>query len=137
MECIFCKIIAGKIPAAKIYEDRNVFAFLDIAPVNPGHILVIPKLHYETIPDTPPELLQKTMLVVRNLGDRVMNKLPCDGFNIICNNKPASGQAVPHVHFHIIPRHQGDGLHLHPPGKKYVEGTLEQVRRKLASTVRV
>jgi histidine triad (HIT) family protein len=104
MNCIFCKIVEGTIPAAKIYEDDHVVAFLDISPFEKGHFLVVPKQHIHILTELPEELLKHTIAVVQRLSAHLMERLPCDGFNLLQNNGACAKQTVPHVHFHIIPR---------------------------------
>ena len=125
--CIFCKIVKGEIPCAKVYEDEDCLAFLDINPVNKGHVLVIPKEHYATVDDCPEEVLKKLILVVKKVSASV--KKICEGYTIVNNNYPASGQAVDHIHFHIVPRNEGDGLK-HWSGGKY-EDDIEEYRGKI------
>lgn len=110
MNCIFCKIVEGSIPASKIYEDDHVVAFLDISPFEKGHLLVVPKRHVPLLTDLPEELLKQTMLVVQKLSAHLMTCLPCDGFNLVQNNGACATQTIPHVHFHIIPRFNGKPL---------------------------
>ena len=111
-KCIFCKIIKGEIPCYKIYEDDEFLAFLDINPINFGHALVIPKQHYETFEQTPPEVLKKIIVLTQKLAKIVKKTMSADGFNIGINNNRAAGQLVFHTHFHIIPRFNNDGLEL-------------------------
>lgn len=102
--CIFCKIAGGDIPSTKVYEDDKVLAFLDIAPVEKGHTLVISKrIHSEALLETPPEVVGELLAVVRKVG-AAMIKEGFGGFNVVQNNYPDGGQAVPHIHFHVIPR---------------------------------
>jgi len=110
MECVFCKIIAGEIPCYKVYEDDKFLAFLDIYPVNPGHVLVIPKEHHDNIFTLPDELASKYFVVVKKIAEIVKNTMNADGINIGMNNLSAAGQVVFHSHIHIIPRFSGDGL---------------------------
>jgi histidine triad (HIT) family protein len=110
MNCIFCKIVEGSIPASKIYEDDHVVAFLDIAPFEKGHFLVVPKRHIHILTELPDELLKHTIGVVQRLSAHLMERLPCDGFNLLQNNGACATQTVPHVHFHIIPRFNGKAL---------------------------
>ncbi|PIR13634.1 HIT family protein [Candidatus Falkowbacteria bacterium CG11_big_fil_rev_8_21_14_0_20_39_10] len=128
--CIFCKIVAGEIPSHKIYEDENVLAFLDIAPVNPGHILVITKNHYTNFEDTPEEELANLIKAIKKVGRAIKKGLGASGYNVTENNDPAAGQIIPHIHFHVIPRNKGDGLKLWPQGK-YIEGGGEEVVKKI------
>jgi histidine triad (HIT) family protein len=110
--CIFCKIVAGEIPCHKVYESDTVLSFLDIAPVRKGHLLVIPKEHFEDILVTPEALGADFMTALKRLGEALMQGLGAAGFNIGVNTKKPAGQMVFHVHWHIIPRAEGDGLTL-------------------------
>jgi len=131
-ECIFCKIVAGEIPAAAVYEDKAVLAFLDIGPVSDGHTLVIPKVHYPTLDQCPPEVLANLVKPIIRLAKAVVAATRCDGYNVLCNNGLAAGQLVHHVHFHVIPRMSGDGVFHHWPSSKYSEGKMEA----MASAIR-
>ena len=130
--CIFCKIVAGQIPAAAVYEDQAVLAFLDVGPVSDGHTLVIPKAHYATVDQCPPEVLAGVAERIGRIAKAVVMATHCDGYNVLCNNGRVAGQLVPHVHFHVIPRVQGDGVFDHWPSGKYPEGKMEV----LASAIR-
>ena len=109
-DCIFCAIADGEIPSFKIYEDDEVLAYLDINPFSEGHALVIPKEHREGLLDADDALLAKLVSRVRKIAEHIKRTLPCDGFNILQNNGEAAGQTVRHIHFHIIPRRNGDPL---------------------------
>ncbi len=113
-DCIFCKIVAGDIPSAKVFESETCLAFLDIAPVNPGHTLVLLKGHYATLMDIPEDLGGELMATLSKLGKAVMEATGAEGVNLIQNNYEVAGQEVHHVHFHLIPRHSDDGLKLWP-----------------------
>lgn len=113
-DCIFCKIVAGDIPSAKVYESESCLAFLDIAPVNDGHVLVLPKGHYPTLMDVPAEQGGDLMHAMSQIGKAVMEATGADGLNLMQNNHEAAGQLVHHAHFHLIPRHSDDGLKLWP-----------------------
>ena len=109
-DSIFSRIIRGEIPCAKVFENECLIAFLDIAPLAEGHTLVVPKLQVERLEDLPPE---DAAAIGRELGAiarRVLKATGAPAYNVLQNNGPQSGQAVPHVHFHIIPRRDGDGL---------------------------
>ena len=108
--CIFCKIAAGQIPCHKLYEDDQVLAFLDIGPLCEGHTLIIPKAHYVTIDQMPADLAAACMAVVPSLSRAIVAATGAEGWNVLQNNGQISGQAVDHVHVHIIPRRSGDGL---------------------------
>jgi histidine triad (HIT) family protein len=108
--CIFCKIIAGDIPAIKIYEDDETLAFLDVNPIAEGHTLVVPKDHFENVHTVPAEQWCRVMLAVQKVATAVLNGVNADGVNIVMNNESAAGQEVMHAHVHIIPRHNDDGF---------------------------
>lgn len=114
-DCIFCRICAGELPSSKIYETDNVFAFLDISPIDKGHTLVIPKAHYADLFETPDAVVAETMEAVRLIA-RGMIAAGFDGVNILQSNLQAAGQVVPHLHFHVIPRM------LSPEGPKWISG---------------
>lgn len=117
-DCVFCKITRKEIPADVVYEDENFLAFLDINPINNGHVILIPKAHYENLYRTPNETLSDIVPLLKKLAVAVKQAVKADGINIGMNNDGAAGQIVPHAHFHIIPRFANDGLR-HWPGKPY------------------
>ncbi|MCR4274710.1 MAG: HIT family protein [Candidatus Campbellbacteria bacterium] len=128
-DCIFCKIVAGKIPAEKVYEDEYTFAFLDLNPVNPGHTLVLPKKHFLNIFDTPEETLSHVVITAKKVAT-ALKKTGCDGVNIVSNNGGISGQIVFHAHIHVIPRLADDGREQWH-GKPYAEGEMQQTGEKI------
>lgn len=134
MDCIFCRIIAGEIPSTKIYEDDNVLAFLDIAPVNPGHTLVIPKNHYANLEEVPVDVLGEVIKAVKKIGQALKIGLNVKGYNVIENNDPIAGQIINHLHFHIIPRHENDNLHLWPQ-QEYQAGEMDEVAEKIIKVI--
>ncbi|MEK7510658.1 MAG: HIT family protein [Patescibacteria group bacterium] len=127
---IFEKIIAREIPATIIYEDEATLAFLDIAPNNPGHTLVIPKVHTRNILDISEDSWLAVMKTVHKLAPVIKEAVDADGINIAMNNEPAAGQVVFHAHVHIIPRHEGDGF-THFPAGSYGEGEADSVAAKI------
>ncbi len=129
--CIFCEIIKGNIPAYKVYEDDDIFAFLDIKPINPGHTLVVPKKHYKNLEEIPEEDLKKLIIAVKKVGYLLKSKLAIVGYNASVNNDPVAGQVIPHIHFHVIPRHMGDGHHSWHRGE-YAPGEADSIIKKLA-----
>ncbi|MBI4440446.1 HIT family protein [Candidatus Woesearchaeota archaeon] len=131
MDCIFCKIVRGEIPCAKLYETKNVLSFLDIGPINQGHALVIPKGHYVTIIDTPDDVLKDMIAATKKVTKAVKLATGVEGVNNLLNNGKASGQAVFHAHMHIIPRFEGDDFKIPWPAKKYNAGEMEEMRRKV------
>ena len=108
-DCIFCKISEGAVPCHKIYEDDYALAFLDIFPHAKGHTVIIPKKHFASLDDIGLEEWNFLMSAVYKVAKRVEEVLKPDGMNIAMNNKPVAGQAVPHMHWHILPRYDGDG----------------------------
>lgn len=126
-DCIFCRIIAGSIPAAKIYEDERILAFMDIGPIIKGHVLVIPKTHYDNLMETPDEMLACLIAAVRRIARAQVAGLGADGINITQANGTSAGQVVPHIHFHVIPRFLRDGHHWNWDAKKY-DDTAEMNR---------
>lgn len=115
-ECIFCKIVAGEIPCHKLYEDELVLAFLDIGPLSQGHALVIPKGHYETIDQVPLEVAAAMFQIVPALSRAIIQATGATSWNLLQNNGSAAGQAVGHVHLHIIPRLAGSSRDQATPG---------------------
>jgi len=130
-ECVFCGIVAGRIPSTKIYEDDVVFAFLDIGPISDGHTLVIPKEHFEKLHDCPAEVLGWVGSRLGRLSKAVVVAMDADGYNILCNTGTAAGQLVEHLHFHIIPRKNGDGVFSRWPSYKYEQGRIEAIAEKI------
>ena len=129
-DCIFCRIAAGKLPAARVLETPGVLAFLDIAPVHYGHTLVIPKTHHQNLLDLPDDLWQEMGRVCRRIALAIQQSLKAPGFNIGMNNFAAAGQEVFHAHVHVIPRYSGDGLKLFPQ-ESYRPGDLEKTAAQL------
>lgn len=110
-DCIFCKLINGEIPSAKIYEDEHVFAFMDIMPLTKGHILVIPKEHKESIYDLSEEQAANLFKVVPRLASALKDSYHPAGMNLLNNNGAPAGQSVFHFHLHLIPRYdETDGF---------------------------
>ena len=116
-DCLFCKIAKKEIPSDIIYENDKVLAFLDIAPVNKGHTLVIPKKHSRNIFDIEEEDLIEVQKAVKKLAPAIKEATNAGGVNIQANNEPTAGQVVMHTHIHIIPRFVEDGLKLWTPAK--------------------
>ena len=134
-DCLFCKIIAGKIPADKVYEDKDVLAFLDISPVNPGHTLVLPKEHFETYLDTPDELLADLSVKVKKIALGVKEATNAEGININVNAHKAAGQVIPHLHIHILPRYLSDGFK-HWAGGKISEEKSKVLAEKIKKEIK-
>ena len=129
-DCIFCRIVQGQLPAARVLETPAVLAFLDIAPVNYGHTLVIPKVHYQNLLELPDELWTEMGQISRRVAQALRATLYSQGFNIGMNNFEAAGQVVFHAHIHVIPRYFSDGLKLFPQ-ESYKPGDLEKTAAQL------
>jgi histidine triad (HIT) family protein len=130
-DCIFCKMVAGQIPVAKVYEDEIVLAFLDVGPISDGHILVIPKQHFEKLHDCPAELLAEVASRLGRIAGAVAAAMNADGYNLLCNNGRAAGQLIEHLHFHIVPRNVGDGVFDRWPSYRYPHGKIEKIADKI------
>ena len=109
MDCLFCKIIAKEIPCYKVYEDENVLAFLDIHPCSKGHTVVIPKKHFSNLSEMPEQDFIKMSDGLKHAVSKVQEIINPDGMNVGLNNGQSAGQAVGHLHWHIIPRWINDG----------------------------
>ncbi len=109
MSCLFCKIAQKEIPAKIIYEDQETMAFLDINPCSQGHLLVIPKKHYQNLNEIPKEKLNSLFETVQKMTHLLEKKLEVSSFNIGWNHGQAAGQVINHLHIHIIPRKKDDG----------------------------
>ncbi|MDD2237444.1 MAG: HIT domain-containing protein [Kiritimatiellae bacterium] len=135
-DCIFCKIVAGEIPCTRVYEDDQTLVFMDIGPIIKGHMLVIPKQHHDPITETPDDVLGHLIAVVKKIAAAQKKALKCDGCNIIQNNGVCSGQAVPHLHFHVIPRFEKDGHTWNWAAKKYDDmQEMKQLAEAVASAL--
>ncbi|MBW2003807.1 MAG: HIT family protein [Deltaproteobacteria bacterium] len=110
MDCIFCKIIDGEIPAVKVLDEELVVAFMDINPSSKGHMLVVPKNHAENIFEIPESDLETLIKAVKRCANAVKEAVNAEGITILQLNGKASDQIVPHLHIHIIPRWKNDGL---------------------------
>lgn len=134
MDCIFCKIAKREIPSQDIYEDERMFAFLDVDPRATGHTMVVPKAHVENILALDESDMQPLLSAVKRVTSELQRSLNPDGFTIGINHGAASGQAVAHLHIHIIPRWSADGggsIHsvVHNPPKE----SVEEVRKKIVN----
>ncbi len=134
-DCIFCRIANGEIPSAKVYEDEDVTAFLDLAPANRGHVLVVPKRHYANALDFPCDLAPAVCLAVRKVAGALVKVLDAKGFNVFQNNGPAAGQSVFHIHWHIIPRFADDGLSMWRQGSYPSQEDMNELAEKISGAV--
>jgi len=109
MSCIFCRIVAGEIPSEIVDRDDDYTAFLDVTPLADGHVLVVPTRHVATIEEMPADAAAALFAAVHRLAGPAREAVGAPGSTIGVNNGPATGQTIPHVHVHIVPRHEGDG----------------------------
>lgn len=130
MDCIFCKIVVGEIPAERVYEDAKTLAFLDITPINPGHTLVVPKKHATDVFDIEEDEWKAVMHTARTVAHMLEKSLGAHGVNVTTNNRPAAGQVVFHSHVHVIPRFDGDGF-ANWKGSSYKEGVARATAEKI------
>lgn len=135
MDCVFCKIRDGQIPAFKVYEDQRTLAFMDINPLNPGHCLVMTKAHAPTIFDADPADLQAAIVAAKKVAAAVRSAIGADGLNLLQANGAAAFQSVPHFHLHVIPRFANDGKGFDwkpvPGERQQIEKNAERIRTAL------
>lgn len=133
-DCLFCKIIAGSIPAQTIYEDDHTLAFLDVRPRSPGHTMVIPKVHAPTLATLPEAEVAPLFLAVKKMAELLNAKLAPDGITIGMNQGRASGQEVDHLHVHLMPRWHGDGgSSIQSVVNNPLKESVEEIRKKILS----
>ena len=138
-DCIFCAISAERAEASLVYRDADVVAFMDILPVNPGHLLVVPRAHVERLADLNSELAAKVLAVALELAAAVRHSpLLGEGVNLIVADGEAAGQEVPHTHLHVIPRTTNDGFRFDtpswraaPPARAVLDATATDIRESL------
>ena len=110
---IFAKILRGEIPSHKVYEDDDAIVFMDVMPQTPGHTLIVPKAQSRNLLDADPAVLAKIMPLVQKVSLAAKEAFNADGISIAQFNEPAGGQTVFHLHFHVMPRYEGQPLQLH------------------------
>jgi histidine triad (HIT) family protein len=130
-ECLFCKMVAGRIPVTKIYEDDVVLSFLDIRPISDGHTLVVPKQHFEMLHECPAEQMGLIASRISRIAKAVVDAMDCEGYNLLNNNGRSAGQLIEHLHFHIIPRNAGDGLFERWPSYEYQQGRIGEIAAEI------
>lgn len=138
-ECVFCRIIRGEIPSHKIYEDEKTLAFLDIHPSTPGHTLIIPKAHISRVEDLHEEDAKALFNTLRSIVGRIQDAIDAPASTIGINNGRESGQEVPHVHIHVIPRFREDqggiiqGIaRSQQPDKEKLPSIAEKIRLRIS-----
>ena len=130
-DCIFCKIIRNEIPAVKVYEDTETLAFLDISPNTRGHVLVIPKTHFENIYGLPAETWCLMNLTAQKIAVALKTSLSADGINIAMNNESRAGQIIFHAHIHVIPQYND----FDEKKYTYVAGEMEEVAKNIQEVI--
>ncbi len=123
-DCVFCKIVAGKLPCFKLLEDETTLAFMDINPANPGHALAVAKGHWPTVDVIPAEVLGAVAATAQRVARAALKVLKPDGLNLVQANGVGAAQGVPHLHIHIIPRQLNDGL---PINWQAVPGDMKEI----------
>ena len=134
--CLFCRLASGDVAAATVFEDSLTLAFLDHRPLFPGHVLLIPKAHYETLADLPAELVAPLFANARLLSIAVEQAMASDGSFVAINNRVS--QSVPHLHIHIVPRRKKDGLKgfFWPRNPYKSDSEMEDVQRAIRAAIR-
>ncbi len=134
-DCVFCKIIAGTIPASVVYEDERTFAFLDIRPNNKGHVLVVPRAHHADVHALPDDDLCAIARTGKRVAQALTRAVAAEGVNLIMNNGAAAGQIVFHAHLHVIPRFGGDAVFSPPKRISYGDGEDAHVAEKIKNAL--
>ncbi|MCK5844956.1 MAG: HIT family protein [Victivallales bacterium] len=138
MNCVFCGIVSGEIPSVKLYEDDLVFVFLDIAPINPGHLLVIPKEHHVSASTIPENIAGRMFHVASRMGVALKRALDVDGFNLHLADGACAGQVVMHAHMHVVPREVDDGFHWNWRQTSYSnDAERDETAAKIAAKLKV
>ena len=130
-DCIFCKIAAGEIPSATLYEDEEFRVILDLGPASKGHALILPKEHFRNLYDIDEETAAKAMKLAKKMIKKMTDVLGCDGYNVVQNNEPCAGQTVFHFHMHLIPRYEGDQVGLGWPTGELTEEVKNEILDKM------
>lgn len=134
-DCIFCKVIKGEIPSHGVYEDDKTFAFLDINPINAGHTLVVPKNHVSKVTEAGDDDLLALTNSLKKIIGALEDSLGIDNLNVFINQGRDAGQLIDHLHYHIVPRHSGDGVKFDVPQRKPSEEELKELAEKIKSAV--
>lgn len=136
-DCIFCRIAAGEIPSATVYEDEMFRVILDMGPASKGHALILPKQHFKDVTELPETVAAKVLPLGAKIGAGMKAALGCTGFNLVQNNGASAGQTVMHFHMHVIPRYQ-DGADIvswkpGSPTKEELAKTAEAIKKACCS----
>jgi histidine triad (HIT) family protein len=130
-DCVFCKIIAGQVPAAMLLETDRAVSFLDINPVNPGHALIVPRRHVTSLLELNQDELHVAIYLAQRVAAAVTEQTGSPAFNLLQNNGRCAGQLIEHVHFHIIPRNPSDGFSFGWRHLQYGEGELQALQEAI------
>ena len=130
-DCVFCKIVRGAIPSNRVLETDEAIAFLDIHPVNLGHVLLVPKEHHADLTELPEKLAAHVGALLPRLTRAILKATGADGLNVIVNNGEAAGQTVAHGHWHLIPRRLDDAVKWPWPHVEYVGEELAQMQARI------
>jgi len=135
-ECLFCRIVSGELPATVVYEDDNAVAFLDHRPLFPGHTLLVPRQHVETLGELPAKLVSPYFKAAQTLAIAVESAMDAEGTFVAMNNRVS--QSVPHLHVHVVPRRRKDGLKgfFWPRTKYKSDEEMEAVKIKIAAALK-
>lgn len=129
--CIFCKIANGEIPSKTLYEDDNFRIILDLGPATMGHALILPKEHYANLFELPDETTGEVMKVAKKMAGKMMERLGCEGLNVVQNNGELAGQTVFHYHMHLIPRYRTDGQSIGWKPQEISSEELDKIYRRI------
>ncbi len=135
--CTFCKIITENVYSIKVFETKHSLAFLDINPANPGHTLVIPKKHFETIYEIEGDYLQDLISVTQEISKAIKHTFGSRGLDLIQKNGKVGGQQVDHFHMQVVPRDYGDGVQINLNGKSATENELEDYSKRLREHLKI
>ena len=133
--CVFCRIVSGQIPSARLIETDSAIAFLDINPIAPGHTLLVPREHAATMADASPALISAAAAELPRLTRAILAATGAKGLNIIQNNGREAGQLVDHVHFHLVPRSAEDAIRIHWSQGKYQGTAMEEMRSRIVQNL--
>lgn len=133
-ETIFSKIANHEIPAHIVWEDDKFIAFLDVLPIEPGHVVVTPKTAYASLEDMPADQIGQLLSTAQKVGAAMLSGLGVKGYSLFLDNKDGANQHIPHVHLHVVPRAQGDGLGRWPQNA-YETGEAEEYEAKIKSAI--
>jgi histidine triad (HIT) family protein len=135
-DCVFCKIVAGEIPAIKVYENDETLAFMDLGQVNPGHVIVIVKPHVQDVYGLNSDLAAAVFRTATHVAQGVKKAMKPEGMTLLQTNEQAGWQTVRHFHIHVLPRHQADGLTLTWPAKNPPQEVLEEYASQIKAQLK-